>query len=68
MRIRPKHVRWLTRVGFLLPALALYQNSGCLPNNAWTEVLAENIVFTSAVVIQSITSIVFNTIFFLNPV
>ncbi len=56
-----RRYRILLRVGQFLPALMLYQAVGCLPNNAFSEVFAENIVFTSAIVIQSITSIIFST-------
>lgn len=53
----------LARWGKLLPLVFLYQMIGCLPDNAFRQVLGENIVFTSAVVIQSITSLIFNTLF-----
>ena len=52
------------RWGKVLPFLVLYQAVGCLPDDAFRQVFAENIVFTSAVVIQTITSAVLNTIFF----
>jgi len=63
-----RSIRWIVRCGKLLPAVMLYQSIGCLPDNAFAEVFAENIVFTSALVIQSITSLIFNTIFFFRPV
>ncbi|MCG8407388.1 MAG: hypothetical protein MI923_19490 [Phycisphaerales bacterium] len=47
----------------ILPALVLYQSLGCLPDNAVAQVAGENIVLTSAVVIQSVTAIVFNSLF-----
>jgi hypothetical protein len=47
----------------LLPALYLYQTTGCLPDNAVLQVFGENIVFTFAIVIQTITAEVFNAIF-----
>lgn len=55
--------RKLFRWGRLLPILALYQSLGCLPDDAFTRVLGENIVFTAAVAIQSLSSIFFNTLF-----
>lgn len=55
--------RKLLRWGRLLPILALYQSLGCLPDDAFTRVLGENIVFTAAVAIQSLSSIFFNTLF-----
>lgn len=53
-------VRW----GRWLPVAMLFQQIGCLPDDALRQVLGENIVLTSAIIIQSITSIIFNTIFF----
>ncbi|MFQ5411315.1 MAG: hypothetical protein ACE5EC_03430 [Phycisphaerae bacterium] len=47
----------------LLPFLVLYQSLGCLPDDSVARVLGENVVLTSAIVIQSITSIVFNSLF-----
>ncbi len=41
----------------------LYQAFGCLPDNAIAAVLGENIVLTSAIAIQTITSLIFNSIF-----
>lgn len=55
--------RKLLRWGRLLPILALYQSVGCLPDDALTRVLGENIVLTAAVAIQSLSSIFFNTLF-----
>ncbi len=59
--------RWTNRNGLRwgkwLAALFVAQQVGCLPNNAFNQVLGENIVLTSAVIIQSITSIFFNTLF-----
>jgi hypothetical protein len=34
-----------------------------LPDNAITQVFGENVVFTFAIFIQSVTALVFNTIF-----
>jgi hypothetical protein len=42
--------------------MALYQ-VGCLPDGSFSNVLADNIVLTSAIVVQSVTSILFNTLF-----
>ncbi len=58
-KARRKLLHW----GKLLPVLVLYQALGCLPDDSFAQVLGENIVLTSSVVIQSITSIVFNTLF-----
>ncbi len=58
-KTHPKLLKW----GKVLPVLALYQTVGCLPENGFTQVVGENIVLTAAVVIQSITSIVFNGLF-----
>lgn len=55
--------RKLLRWGRLLPILALYQSAGCLPDDAFTRVLGENILLTAAVAIQSLSSIFFNTLF-----
>lgn len=52
-------VRW----GRWLPAAFLFQQIGCLPDQAIQQVFAENIVLTAAVTIQSITSLIFNSIF-----
>lgn len=55
--------RTLLRAAKILPVLGLYQSVGCLPNNAFAQVFGENIVLTAAVAIQTITSIIFNTLF-----
>ncbi len=49
--------------GKLLPALFLYQAFGCLPDGAFSQVLSENIVLTAAIVIQSTTALIFNSLF-----
>lgn len=54
-----KWVRW----GRFLPALFLFQGVACLPDNALREVLAENIVRTSSVVIQGVVSLLFGSFF-----
>jgi hypothetical protein len=55
--------RWLKRGVALVPAFFLFQVGACLPNNAFAEVLAENIVLTSAIVIQSVVSIILGNVF-----
>lgn len=55
--------KWLRRAAALAPFFALYQASGCLPDNAFREVLAENIVLTASIAIQSIVSIIFGNLF-----
>jgi len=55
--------RKLFRWGRLLPILVLYQSFGCLPNDALSRVLSENIVLTAAIAIQSVTSVFFNSLF-----
>ncbi len=54
---RTRHWSWL------LPVLAICQSTGCLPDGGFKQVVGENIVLTSAVIIQSLSSIFFNTIF-----
>jgi hypothetical protein len=59
-RLRP----WkLVALGKLLPVLFLYQAVGCLPDGAFTQVTAENMLLTTAVIVQTITSVFFNTLF-----
>lgn len=53
----------LLRWGKFLPPVVLYQSFGCLPEDAFPQVFAENIIFTSAVVIQTLTSTFFNSLF-----
>jgi len=48
--------RWL----WLLAACPVW---GCLPDNALRQVLGENMLLTSAVVVQTVTSQFFNTLF-----
>lgn len=55
--------RILSRCGRLLPILILCQTLGCLPNDAIRTVLAENIVQTLAITIQSFVAIVFGNLF-----
>ncbi len=55
--------RMSTRCGKLLPALFLCYGIGCLPDNAVNQVLGENLVFTVAIIVQTITSTFFNTLF-----
>ncbi len=56
-------LRKLLRWSKLLPVLILYQSFGCLPDDAFAQVVAENLTFTAAIVIQSLTSIFFNSLF-----
>ena len=53
----------LYRYGGLLSGLFALHQVGCLPNDAFTQVTAENMIFTSAVFIQSVTAVIFNSIF-----
>lgn len=55
--------RWLRRSAALVPFLCLYQATGCLPDNAFREVLAENVVLTGSIAIQSIISIILGNLF-----
>ena len=41
----------------------MYQVTGCLPDNAFREVFAENIVLTGSIAIQSIISIILGNLF-----
>ncbi|RIK61917.1 MAG: hypothetical protein DCC65_18205 [Planctomycetota bacterium] len=54
-----KCVRW----GRWVPAAILFQQLGCLPDDAVRQVFGENIVLTGAIIIQSLTSIFFNSLF-----
>ncbi len=51
------------RLGPLVAAGFVCQQIGCLPDQAFQQVTAENLVLTFAVIVQSVTSLVFNTIF-----
>lgn len=53
----------IRRYGRWVPLLAACQQVGCLPDDAFSQVIAENVVFTAAVVIQSVTSTIFNSFF-----
>ncbi|HVP12039.1 MAG TPA: hypothetical protein VMV94_12730 [Phycisphaerae bacterium] len=53
----------LVALGKLLPVLFLYQAVGCLPDGAFKEVTAENILLTTAVIVQTVTAQFFNTLF-----
>lgn len=55
--------RWLRRCAAVFPIVYLYQATGCLPDNAFREVLAENIVLTGSIAIQSIVSIILGNLF-----
>lgn len=47
----------------LLPVLIVYQSVGCLPDDGFKQVVGENMLLTAAVIIQSFTSVFFNTLF-----
>jgi len=47
----------------LLPALVVFQTVGCLPEGGFQQVVGENMLFTTAVIIQTLTSTFFNTLF-----
>ena len=49
--------------GKLLPALVVLQTVGCLPDNSFQQVVGENMLLTTAVIIQTLTSTFFNTLF-----
>jgi hypothetical protein len=53
----------IAKGGKLLPFLFLYQSVGCLPDDALRQVFGENIILTSAILIQTVTAVVFNTLF-----
>lgn len=53
----------MCRYGVVLSGLFSLQQVGCLPEGAFQQVTAENLIFTAAVTIQSITSVFFNTLF-----
>ena len=55
------------RLGQTLIGCYLFQQLGCLPENAFQQVVAENIVLTFGVIVQSTTALIFNTIFGLFP-
>lgn len=55
--------RWLRRCAVAFPVIYFFQVTGCLPNNAFREVLAENIVLTGSIAIQSIVSIILGNLF-----
>ncbi len=59
----PIAARTLLRCGRFLPALFALHAVGCLPDNAIREVFAENIVRTSAIVIQSVVALIFGAVF-----
>lgn len=51
------------RFGQILTGCYLFQQIGCLPDQAFQQVVAENIVLTFGIVVQSITALIFNTFF-----
>ena len=62
-RRKPNTFRRLRRWSALLPGLFIFQQLGCLPDGALQQVFSENVLFSSAVVIQSVTRVIFNTFF-----
>lgn len=62
--MKRRRVSWrVSRWGSLLPLLIAYQQLGCLPDGAVRQVFGENIVLTSAITIQGITALIFNSLF-----
>jgi predicted permease len=59
--------KYSRRVGQVLAGCYLFQQIGCLPDQAFQQVVAENVVLTAAIIIQSTTALIFNTIFGLFP-
>ncbi|MBN2563878.1 MAG: hypothetical protein JXQ75_23430 [Phycisphaerae bacterium] len=58
-----KRSRWnYARFGQLLPVLFLSYAVGCLPEDAFKQVLGENMLFTAAVAVQSFTWTLFNNL------
>ena len=60
---RAQHHRIIRGWAKLLPVLVAYQAVGCLPDDAFRTVLGENMLLTSAIVIQTITGQLFNSLF-----
>ena len=62
--MKTKRRLWkLVVLGKLLPVLFLYQTVGCLPDGAFKEVTAENMLLTIAIIVQSLTANFFNGLF-----
>ena len=55
------------RLAQILTGCYLFQQLGCLPEQAFQQGVAENIVLTFGIVVQSVTALIFNTIFGLFP-
>jgi hypothetical protein len=53
----------LSRYGAIVSALFALHQVGCLPEGGFQQVTAENVIFTAAVTIQSVTAVIFNTLF-----
>lgn len=51
------------RLGQILTGCYLFQQIGCLPEQAFQQVVAENIVLTFGIIVQSVTALIFNTFF-----
>lgn len=58
-----RQLRTVSRWARILPALMVCQQIGCLPDDAFSQVLGENIVLTFAIAIQTVTAQVFNSLF-----
>ena len=61
-RVR-RTARCLARLGALVPFAIAFQSGFCLPDDAIREVLAENIVLTTSIAIQSVVSIILGNVF-----
>ncbi len=55
--------RRLANRWWILPVLMLPAWTGCLPNDAFKQVLGENLFITAATAIQTATWVFFNTLF-----
>jgi len=55
--------RRLAKLCWILPVLLLSAATGCLPNDAFKQVLGENLFITAATAIQTATWVFFNTLF-----
>jgi hypothetical protein len=62
--LKTKSRLWkLTLLGKLLPVLFLYQVVGCLPDGAFAQVTGENMLLTTAIIVQTLTANFFNALF-----
>ena len=60
---RWRTARCLARLGALVPFAIAFQSGFCLPDDAIREVLAENIVLTTSIAIQSVVSLILGNVF-----